>query len=329
MNILLTEINRNRQIMGLPILNEGILGILDDIILKLEATTVKKITAQVVDQFANSFSFGNAAAKTRFINGGLTSLKTALSKIPKKQALEIIISTDERQIANLANYIANSEKDLVGGVTDLILKGVPDSEILKSFTQFSEIPKSVVKQLIRNIEAEKLFTKERILAIIKSLSTSKGKSLSKLTQEAINVARKANPNMNEQEIAEYFSSKLPASLFTPENIKKVLGDVSNQTLKILSYTYTHKGELSYKKLGLTAVMAGLIYGVWKLTNPLEDDISKIERLYPDITGVTPTAKPDVFTINYGGTRVNVKFKDTRLYFIDSNNNILEPVPGRK
>ena len=59
MKNLITEINRNRVLMGLEVINEGtgLAGIIDAIANGLASNMVKKVTTEIVDSFPAIFKY--------------------------------------------------------------------------------------------------------------------------------------------------------------------------------------------------------------------------------------------------------------------------------
>lgn len=331
MKEILTEINRNRRLMGLPVLTEGtgLAGILDAAVGGMENVMMKKITQEIVDKFASSFTFGSAGAKTRFINGGLASVKTALGKISRKEALAIIVQIDNSQIAKLASFIMKNEDGLVDTVSQLVQKGVPVKDIKAKLGTLTDIPDTVINTMIKNIELDVLFTPERIKSFAKAIETSSGKNLKKLTQEAIDAFRTSNPGATEQQIAEHMVKNLPDNFFSAKNVESLtrkFGSGFKSIFQTLLLNKERSGPSWWKILGLlgasTTIAIYTAIGDHISREYIPDAIDILEKnpkynCYAKY--VTPGKDKNHFVVvEPDNTRAIIKFDNKRFWYVDKN-----------
>jgi hypothetical protein len=331
MKAILTEINRNRTLMGLPLITEGvgISGILDAAVTGMESAVMKKITKEIVDKFPNNFTFGSAGARTTFINKGLSSLQTALQKISRKEALAIIVQIDNSQIAKLASFIMKNEDGLVDTVKDLVQKGVPVKDIKGKLGTLTDIPDSVINTMIKSIEVDVLFTPERIKALAKALEASVGKNLKKITDEAINAFRASNPGATEQQIAEYMVKNLPDNFFSAKNVEiliKKVGSGFKSILQVLLMNKDRSGPAWWKIIGLlgasTTIAMVTAFKSYLEREYIPDAIDVLEKdpRYNCYAGyITPGKDKDHFVVlEPDNTRAIIKFDNKRFWYVDRN-----------
>lgn len=333
---LINEINRNRSLMGLSLLNESVISEgtgLGTMALELANTidrvTIKKALSEIVDKYAAKFPFNSSRAKTMFLNGGLNSLKNALGKVTQKEALEIIVSIDKAAMGKLINIISKAEPEIISDVERLIGKGAADDAIIDAYAS-SDIPETVVKNMIDAAKFKVLFSPERITAAINSLSGDVKKNLKDLGEKAISVYRSSNPNATEQEVAEYFLSQLPdkKSWYTP--VVKFLGDATKPGANMLSkffYNLDEKGQkvVATKRILLTIgvggaaiTMTGLFYYLYNayVVPNKKDSLDLLLAKYPCWTGyMIPAEESDTFMAEMeDGKKVLVKWDGKRAWF---------------
>ena len=345
MKNLITEINRNRVLMGLEVINEGtgLAGIIDAIANGLASNMVKKVTTEIVDSFPAIFKYdlntaAGKAARTKFINGGLASLKSALAKISRKEALEIIVKVDTAQIAKLASLIEKEETELMAQIGSLVEKGVDDDMIKKSLGELTDIPDSVVSVLLSKVSIEKLFTEERIKATAKTMIAAAGKNLNKISQTAIDTYRTSNPGATEQQIAEYLIETLPYSLFSVKKLEQILGKGTAGAGKLARMLLFDKktGKLSWSKFALyvgTATVIKLASWIHSWSGELPQPTSLIEKFKADpryscyAKYITPSQKGDEYFIieEVDGSRAVIKHIKGNFYYVDNKDTPLKEV----
>jgi hypothetical protein len=326
MDKLLIEINRKRNLMGLPILTEsvGLQTIVGDVASGLESTTIKKTIESIVSKYSAKFQFPNQASRTKFINGGIKSLENAITKIPRKSVLEIIIDIDSSQIGKIITFIEQNEVKLYNQITDLSLKGVPENEIIGAFGELSDIPSSVVKTMIKRAQL-KLFSPEMIGGFLKALNSSA--DLKKLTDDAISGYRHSNPGATPQQIAEYFVKKIPNSAYSTANIIKILRTPDRKVAVFLNRLFLNKkGDIRYGNvLGVSGgtILIGVLSYLYKAygKTQLKDEIDLIIEKYPCYDGyITPSKLGGSFfnAEEEDGRRLLIKWDGKRAYYSNKN-----------
>lgn len=341
MKNLITEINRNRVLMGLEVINEGtgLAGIIDAIANGLASNMVKKVTTEIVDSFPAIFKYdlntaAGKAARTKFINGGLASLKSALAKISRKEALEIIVKVDTAQVAKLASLIEKEETELMAQIGSLVEKGVEGKTIKKSLGELTDIPDSVVSVLINKVSIEKLFTVERITELLKAMEKASGKNFNKLRQTAIDAYRTSNPGITELEIAEKLANDLPYSLLSAKRMQKLVDAGGANFARLIDYLFKDKkNNFAWKRImaigGVSLTIGALWWAKEYLFAYLPEPKSPIDKLEQDpryscYAGyITPGKDENHFVVvDENNKRQNVLYKDGRFWFIDKTGNII-------
>jgi hypothetical protein len=322
MNRLLIEINRNRILMNLPLITESIItpAVLEDLVKGSAMNEVKAI----IRKLATKLKMTPDEIKS-LENTGLAGFQKLSNKMEKRVVLEVILEVLPGKLTELEKVIEDTNPTLISDIEKYVQQGVPENQIKSILSaELQDIPPSLFDKIfVRSYQ--KLFTVENIENIIRSLETSTGKNINKLTEPLISSFRIANRDASPLEVAQSLVKQLPPSFWSLENLsiisKKLGGGVVNLLLGIKKL-WGKPGFWGTTGRIATVLIAVASYEGYQYSKDhgwIKSDYDRIQSKYPCLVGfVRPGAESDFEVQDSNRKWQPAIFKNERLWYWNPN-----------